>query len=126
MDQEARFLISELMTSNLDKGYLTYPLQVNCNEITMKGNVRNCRRFPHVSNTPRQVVLLAPLSNKGAGILGQLFGHKHRTIQAITHCFQPWREHGAQSGGPELADWLSFRICTRLLELEDIGQCDDF
>jgi hypothetical protein len=49
MDQEARFLISELMTSKPDKSYLTYPLQVNCNEFTIKGNVRLCATHVDVS-----------------------------------------------------------------------------
>ena len=58
MDQEARFLISELMTSKPDKSYLTSGLQVNCNEFTIKGNVRHGGRFPDVNNTSRQVGLL--------------------------------------------------------------------
>ncbi len=58
MDEEARFLTSAFMTSRSNKGYLTYPLQVNCNEFTMKGNVRNCGRFLNFYNTPGQIGLL--------------------------------------------------------------------
>jgi len=61
MDEEARFLTSEFMTSRFNKSYLPYPLQVNCNEFTMKGNVHNCGRFLDVNNTPGQVGLLVLL-----------------------------------------------------------------
>lgn len=48
MDEEARFWISAFMTSRLDKGYRTCPLQANCNEFTMKEDARNCGRLLHV------------------------------------------------------------------------------
>jgi hypothetical protein len=125
MDQEARFLISELMTSKSDKGYLTYSQQSNCNEFTMKENVLRGGRSLDINNIPSGRLAGTDRALDAPRFFGRLFCHKHRTIQTITHGFQPWREHGAQPSGSELAQWLSFRIRARLLKLEDIGQGDD-
>jgi hypothetical protein len=119
MNEEARFLISHFMTARLNKGYQTYPLNLICNEFTMKGNVRLCA-------TRADVSLTYYFSYRRAKLFGRLSSHKHRTIQAITHRFQLWREHGAQASGSELTKRFSFGICTGLLELEDIRQGDDF
>ena len=42
MDEDARFFFAKLMTSELNKGYLTYERKVICNEFTIKETVRLC------------------------------------------------------------------------------------
>ena len=124
MDQEARFLISASMTSKLHKGYRTYPVRTVCNEFTMKGNVRRYGRFPEENKAFGYAAGAGPAG--ASRCFSQLFCHEHGAIQAITHGFQPGREHRTQSGRSKLAEWSSLGVGTHLLKLEDIGQGDDF
>jgi hypothetical protein len=58
--------------------------------------------------------------------LRELSDHEHLTIQPIALSLQLGSKHRTQTCWPELSDWSSFLIRSRLLKNEDVRQGDDF